>query len=63
MILDDDITDLWKGMTSSDVVILSRSSSLVPDLLAKNNVVYTPFWHDPLPSLDIVDGVLLNKTI
>jgi hypothetical protein len=62
--LDGDIADVWKGLVSSDVVILSRSSfSLVPALLAKGKIVYTPFWHAPLDSWDSVDDALLNKTI
>eukprot|EP00978_Attheya_sp_CCMP212_P029753 scaffold106817_cov51-Attheya_sp.AAC.2 len=63
LVLDGDIADVWKGLMSSDVVILSKSSfSFVPALLAKGKVVFTPFWHAPLPSWDIVDDVLLNET-
>ena len=40
---------LWKTMAMSDVVILSRSSdTIIPAILAKGTVVYTPFWHPPL---------------
>jgi hypothetical protein len=61
--LDGDIGDVWKGILTSDVVILSRSSfSLVPAVMSKGTIVYTPFWHAPLPNWDIVDDALLNET-
>jgi hypothetical protein len=54
--LDDDITDVWKTIVVSDVVILSRSSfSLIPAVVTKAKiVVYTPFWHKPLRSWHVV---------
>jgi hypothetical protein len=58
VILDGDI-----GLIASDVIILSRSSfSLVPAILTKGTVVYTPFWHQPLPHWTVVDETLLNET-
>eukprot|EP00934_Nitzschia_sp_Nitz4_P006033 Nitzschia sp. Nitz4//scaffold191_size41780//34025//34756//NITZ4_007476-RA/size41780-processed-gene-0.37-mRNA-1//1//CDS//3329540208//6023//frame0 len=61
--LDGDITDVWKGMIQSDVVILSRSSfSLVPAILSKGTVVYTPFWHKPLAHWDVVEDSLVNES-
>jgi hypothetical protein len=61
VVLDGDVTDAWKGMISSDVLIMSRSGfSYVPAALTKGIVVYTPFWHDPLPGWEIVDDKLMN---
>jgi hypothetical protein len=63
VVLDGDIGEVWKGIISSDVAILSRSSfSLVPAVIARGKVVYTPFWHQPLPHWDVVDDKLLNET-
>jgi hypothetical protein len=63
VILDGDMSQVWKGLMASDVIILSRSSfSLVPAILSKGAVVYTPFWHQPLPRWTVVDNKLMNKT-
>jgi hypothetical protein len=63
VILDGDIGHVWKGLIASDVIILSRSSfSLVPAIISKGTVVYTPFWHEPLPHWTVVDEILLNET-
>jgi hypothetical protein len=63
VVLDGSIGDVWKGIIGSDVVILSRSSfSLVPAIMAKGKVCYTPFWHVPLPHWDVVDEAFLNET-
>jgi hypothetical protein len=63
VVLDGDIGDVWKGILTSDIAILSKSSfSLVPALMSKGTIVYTPFWHPPLPNWDIVDDVFLNET-
>ena len=61
--LDEDITHVWKTMLVADVVIQSRSSfSLIPAVVSKGTVVYTPFWHAPLEGWDVVDDDLLQHT-
>jgi hypothetical protein len=56
VILDQDVTDVWKTIAVADVVILSRSSfSLVPSVVSKGVVVYTPFWNEPLRQWHVVD--------
>lgn len=60
----DDIGVVWRGLLASDVIILSRSSfSLVPAILTKGKVVYTPFWHKPLPHWDVVDEKFCNESL
>jgi hypothetical protein len=64
VILDGSIGQVWKSFLVSDVVILSRSSfSFVPALMTRGIVVFTPFWHKPLPGWDIVDEVFVNETL
>ena len=64
VVLDGDISEVWKGIISANVVILSRSSfSLVPAVLTRGKVVYTPFWHQPLPHWDVVDEEFVNATL
>ena len=63
VVLDGSIGDVWKGILISDVAILSRSSfSLVPAVLTKGTVVYTEFWHKPLPGWEIVEEDFVNAT-
>jgi hypothetical protein len=63
VVLDGSIGEVWKGILISDVAILSRSSfSLVPAVLMKGTVVYTTFWHKPLPGWDIVEEAFVNAT-
>lgn len=43
------LKDTWKDYVTADVFIMSRSDfSLVPAMVAKGIVVYTPFWHRSL---------------
>lgn len=64
VVLDGSIGDVWKGILVSDVIILSRSSfSLVPAIMSKGTVVFTPFWHSPLPHWDVVDDDFVNETL
>lgn len=63
VVLDGSIGKVWQGIISSQVVILSRSSfSLVPALMTKGKVIFTPFWHAPLPHWEVVDEAFLNAT-
>jgi len=59
----------WKSMIyESDVIILSISSfSMLPSILSlalsgnpTTTVVYTPFWHLPLPQFDNVGALFPN---
>jgi hypothetical protein len=44
--LDDELDKIWRTIVTADVVILSRSSlSLIPAVVARGTVIYTPFWH------------------
>lgn len=64
VVLDGSIGEVWKGILISDVVILSRSSfSLVPAVMTKGSVVFTPFWHEPLSHWDIVEEAFVNETL
>lgn len=64
VVLDGSIGEVWKGILLSDVAILSRSSfSLVPAIMTKGIVVFTPFWHKPLPGWDIVEEAFVNETL
>jgi len=63
--VDTTLSEAWKGMISSDVLIMSRSSfSYVPAILNPSGIiVYTNFRHKPLPTWEIVNDVsLLNAT-
>jgi len=62
--LDTNVENVWRGMQTADILILSKSSfSFVPAILnLDGNVIYTPFWHDPLPHWTIVDEAIVNKS-
>jgi len=56
LILDGDITQVWKEAIDSDVFIISRSAfSYAPAFFARGKVVWTPFWHKALEGWDVVD--------
>jgi hypothetical protein len=65
LILDGDVGDVWKTIMVADVIILSKSSfSYVPAALSFSSpgdkrtfVVYTEFWHKPLPGWDMDDDI------
>jgi hypothetical protein len=54
----------WSRMIQADVLVLSKSSfSFVPAIFtAAKEVLYTPFWLDPLPNWTIVDENLMQTT-
>lgn len=64
MHLDTSLSDVWTGLMTADVLIISKSSfSFVPGILNRHGtVVYTPFWHKPMSHWDVVDEAFLNKT-
>ena len=60
--LDGEITDVWRTIAVSDVVILSRSTfGFIPAVIAKGIIVYTPFWHESLPSWDVVNNEIMKQ--
>lgn len=65
LVLDGNMQNVWKDAIDSDVFIMSRSSfSYVPAVLARGQVVYTNFWHEPQPSWkSMSDTTLWNKTL
>jgi hypothetical protein len=64
VMLDGSIGEVWRGILVSDVIILSRSSfSLVPAIMTRGKVVFTPFWHSPLPHWDVVEDEFVNETL
>lgn len=53
--IDGSETEVWKTIVNADVVILSRSSfGMIPALVTKAKVIYTPFWHPPIRDWQIV---------
>jgi len=62
--LDTDLGTVWREIQAADIVIMSRSSfSFVPALLnLDGQIIYTPFWHNPLPHWTVVDKAILNQS-
>jgi hypothetical protein len=60
--VDATLKDTWKDFVTADVMIMSRSDfSMVPAMLAKGTVVYTPFWHHSLRRWKRVSKDLMNQ--
>jgi hypothetical protein len=60
---DASLKETWKDFVSADVMIMSRSDfSMVPAMVAKGTVVYTPFWHHALRRWKRVDRATMLKT-
>jgi hypothetical protein len=63
--LDTDLLEVWRGLVlTADTLILSKSSfSLVAGLLSSaDQVIYTPFWHEPLANWTAVSRELEHET-
>lgn len=57
------LKDTWKEFVTADVFIMSRSDfSMVPAMVAKGIVVYTPFWHHPLRLWKRASKSIMKKT-
>jgi hypothetical protein len=57
------LKDTWKDFVTADVMIMSRSDfSMVPAMVAKGTVVYTPFWHHALRRWKRVDRATMTQT-
>ena len=63
--LDTDMLEVWRGLLTADKLILSKSSlSLVAGLLSSaSQVVYTPFWHQPLANWTVISRELEMETL
>lgn len=60
---DASMANSWKDFATSDVMIMSRSDYLmVPAMVAKGLVVYTPFWHHSLRRWKRVPKSIMQQT-
>jgi len=60
---DASMANSWKDFATSDVLIMSRSDYLmVPAMVAKGTVVYTPFWHHSLRRWKRVPKSIMQQT-
>jgi hypothetical protein len=62
--LDTDLPELWKALTTADVLIMSRSYfSFVPAIVNPNTIVMTEwFGFDPIPGWEQADAELVKKS-
>jgi hypothetical protein len=62
--LDTNLSDVWQGLVSADLVVLSRSTfGMVPAMLnSHGTVIYTPFPRRPLPHWITVHGQLVQQS-
>lgn len=61
--LNRSIEEDWLEMLSADVLIMSRSSySFVPAIFNRNVVVYTHYWHEPLPQWNVVPADITSRS-
>lgn len=63
VITDAPLRDTWKDFVTADVLIMSRSDfTMVPAMVAKGKVVYTPFWHHSLRRWKRVSKQIMGQT-
>ncbi|KAL3896468.1 MAG: hypothetical protein SGARI_007160 [Bacillariaceae sp.] len=63
MHIEEAIEDVWKAAMTADVFIMSRSDfSLVPAIVTKATVVYTPYWEKPLRGWNVVGKDVMEQT-
>jgi hypothetical protein len=64
MALDISIQEAWRIMVHCRVLIMSKSSfSFVPAIFSQaKTIVYTKFWHRPLPHWTQVDAKVMNES-
>jgi hypothetical protein len=61
--IEEEIANVWTAAMTADVFIMSRSDfSVVPAVLTKATVIYTPYWDKPLRSWHVVDKDVLEKS-
>lgn len=64
VITDSPLKDTWKDFVTADVLIMSRSDfTMVPAMVAKGKVVYTPFWHHSLRRWKRVNKDIMRQTM
>ena len=57
------LKEMWKDFVTADVFIMSRSDfSMVPAMVAKGTVVYTPFWHKTLRRWKRASKLIMKET-
>lgn len=65
LILGGSIETVWRGILQADMFVMSRSAfSLVPAVLSRGSVVFTPYPYMPHPHSDwhVVMESILNRT-
>lgn len=61
--LDTPFEEVFLALAQAETIIMSKSSfSLVPAMLNCNKVIYTPFWHKPLPTWTVVPEEIMDET-
>ncbi|KAG7360101.1 hypothetical protein IV203_035200 [Nitzschia inconspicua] len=64
VITDAPLKDTWKDFVTADVLIMSRSDfTMVPAMVAKGTVIYTPFWHHSLRRWKRVTKEIMEQTL
>jgi hypothetical protein len=64
VITDAPLKDTWKDFVTADVLIMSRSDfTMVPAMIAKGKVIYTPFWHHSLRRWKRVNKEIMVQTM
>lgn len=60
---DSSLKEMWQEFVSADVFIMSRSDfSMVPAMVAKGVVIYTPFWHHSVRRWKRASTSIMNQT-
>jgi hypothetical protein len=60
---DAPLKDTWKAFVTADVLVMSRSDlTMVPAMVAKGKVIYTPFWHHSLRRWKRVNKKIMEQT-
>lgn len=60
--LDTPVESVFLALATAEILVMSKSSfSLVPAMLNPNKVIYTPFWHEPLPNWTVIPSELVYK--
>ena len=61
--VDKEPEHIWKTIATSDVAILSRTDfSFLPAMISAGEVVYTPYWTEPLDTWTVVDSSLTTES-
>jgi len=61
--VDTSLKETWKEFVTADIMIMSRSDfSMVPAMVAKGTVIYTPFWHRSLRRWQRASKAIMAET-